>query len=213
VKKTLVLLALWPAAACALTITDVVTQMERKEKEISAMSFQFEQKIQFTAMETESSAKGQAHFAKGGRFRIEKKKPEEQLIVSDGKILNVYTPSFKQMWRGPWKGWEKAAMVPKGFVPLNDFVADLNKNFDLTLAAKSSEPGQVQVNAVPKDADAGYRLELAVSKTSWLIEAIKYISDSAVVVTKLSMIEINPPHPDGFFKLKAPRGVEIISLN
>jgi outer membrane lipoprotein-sorting protein len=215
VKKSLaaVLILSLPAYSFAHTLTDVVANMENSERQVSALRFDYEQTIRFTAMESVSTVHGKAYFAKGGKFRIMKQVPEEQIIVSDGKTLSVYTPSFKQMWKGPWRGWQKAAMVPKGFVPLNDFTADLKKNFNLSLVPGNSKEGRVGVNAVPKDASSGYRLELGVSDKTWLVEEVRFISDTADVRTLFSRIEQDPAVADNLFSIAVPKGVEVIPLN
>lgn len=212
-KKFLSLLVFLPSLSFGFTLTEVVANMEGREKTVSSLRFDYEQKIHFTAMDTDSLVNGKAHFAKGGRFRIVKQRPEEQIIVSDGKTLAVYTPSFKQMWKGPWKGWQKAAMMPKGFVPINDFATDLKKNFDLSLLSKNDQKGRVGLTAVPKDKSAGYRLELGVSSDSWLVEEVRFISDSAEVRTQFTRMEENPPADATLFSMDAPKGVEVIPLN
>ncbi len=212
-KRAAVLLLLLPSLSFGTTLPEVITNMEKSEKDVSILRFDYEQKINFTAIETTSNVSGKAVFGKGGRFRLTKQHPDLQEIVSDGKTLSVYTPSYKQVWKGAWKGWERAAMVPKGFVPVNDFTQELKKNFDLSLAPKNLRDSLVRLNAVPKDRSAGYRLEIGVSSTSWLVEEIRFVTESADVKTFFSKIEVNPADERGDFKLEIPKGVEVIPLN
>jgi outer membrane lipoprotein-sorting protein len=214
VKKILALLLfLFPNLSFANNLTDVLANMETRERQTKALRFNYEQIIRFTAMETVSTVRGTAVVAKQGRFRIEKKIPEEQLIVSNGKNLAVYTPSFKQMWKGPWKGWQKASMVPKGFVPLNDFAADLRENFNVSLVPVGVKEGFVGLKASPKIENAGYFFELLVSPQSWLVEEVKFVSDTAEIITSFSNIEKDPMVAENLFSISVPKGVEVIPLN
>lgn len=102
-------------------------------------------------------------------------------------------------------------MIPKGLIPMNDFVPDLRKNFDLELI--ESKSSHVIISAVPKDADAGYKLELLVSSQTWIIQEVKFLSETAEVKTLFSRLEINPATTSDLFSIKVPKGVEVIPLN
>jgi outer membrane lipoprotein carrier protein len=205
---TLALAVVLPASAYELN--EVLTNIENADKSVNTIRFDFVQNVRFTEMNNENVVKGQATFAKPNRMRIEKTEPDRQVTISDGKTMWVYTPSYKQAWQGSWQGWVKAKAIPPGLVPVGGYVGELRKRFNLSLIPTDSG---VRLAAEPKQKDLGYSLEIAVSTVTWMPSETLYRSDSAVVRTALSQVQVNPDVPASDFTFKAPSGVDVIPLN
>jgi len=203
------LLAAAPAAGYELE--QVLVNLEKADKNVKAIRFDFVQDVRFTEMGASTVVTGQAVFAKPNRMRIEKKQPDEQITVSNGKKMWVYNPAFKQVWEGNWQSWVDAKILPQGLVPIGGYVSDLRKRFDLTLEQNAGEG--VRIDAQPKQRDLGYSLEIVVSTATWMPSRTVYKSDSAVVETKLTQIGLNPAVKDADFRFTAPPGVDVIPLN
>ena len=157
---------------------------------------------------------GDALFGKEGRLRISKQYPDKQVTISDGKKVWVYNPAAKQVWEGASKKWLASSPLPKGMIPFNNYVADLKKNFDLSLdSTQSNVPGEILVLAEPKNRADGYKMCLTVSDESWLPIKTVYVSDSAQVETVLSKHEVNPAISDSVFKFTVPKGTDVIPFN
>lgn len=213
-KRALVSLALaflTAAPAAAYELNQVLANIEKADQQVDAIRFNFKQDVNFTQMGSDTVVSGQALFAKPNRLRIHKKAPDEQLTVSDGKKLWVYNPSVKQVWSGSWQGWVQAKAIPPGLVPVGGYVADLRKRFNLSLSP--SNGSGVTLDAEPKEKDLGYSLEITVSTDTWMPSETVYKSDSAVVKTALSDLEVNPDVKDADFVFKTPSGVDVIPLN
>lgn len=211
-KRAAALFALLLARpAFAYELDDVLSKLETADRSVNAIKFDFTQDIHFTEMGSDTNVSGVATFAKPNRMRVEKKKPDQQVTISNGKKMWVYNPAFKQVWEGTWQSWVQAKILPQGLIPVGGYVADLRKNFNLSLS--SGEDGGVRLNARPKGKDIGYSLEIQVSTLTWMPTQTTFTSDSAVVKTALSSVEINPAVKDGDFSFKAPSGVDVIPLN
>ena len=208
---SLALAALFARPAFAYELNEVLANIEQADRSVTAIRFDFTQDVDFTQMGSQSMVSGQATFSKPNRLRIQKKQPDQQLTVSDGKKLWVYNPAVKQVWTGSWQGWVQAKAIPPGLVPVGGYVADLRKRFNLSLSPSSG--AGVTLEAEPKEKDLGYSLVIVVSTATWMPSETVYKSDSAVVKTALSAIEVNPPVKDADFVFKAPSGVDIIPLN
>ncbi len=205
---TLLLLA---TSVSAYELPEVVRNMENAEKAFDTISFDFNQAVSFTEMNSTSTVTGRALFSQANCMRIEKLTPEKQLTVANGKTVWIYNPAFKQVWTGSWKGWVGSKAVPEGLVPLGGYMKDLQKKFTLSLAEDPA--GGVHLLAKPKDSAQGYEMEFFVSTQSWLPERTIFKSESAVVVTRLTSVELNPKVTDAYFRFKAPSGVDVIPLN
>src|SRR6185437_12045029 len=64
---------------------------------------------------------GKFFFKRPHLLRIDQTKPEAQTIVSDGKHLNIYTPSANQELQGSWLAFLRQAKLP---LPLLTFTGD-----------------------------------------------------------------------------------------
>ncbi len=203
-------------AAHGYTLDQVLERLEQKEKNMTSLKFDFKQDIHFLEGDLKASAEGEALFAKMGKMKIVKKKPEEQWTVSNGKKVWMYTPGYNQVWTGTLKDWTKASLLPQGFVPFHNYVNDLKKGFSLSLKGPSKADAgasTVRLRAVPKEADLGYELELVLSTESWLLSQTIFTSGSARVVTTLSKLEVNPFISEPAFEFKPPAGTDVIPLN
>jgi outer membrane lipoprotein carrier protein len=198
--------------AQSATLPDVLAHLEAKEKSVQTIQLQFEQDILFSQTGQSAHIEAEAYFGKAGRLRIQKRKPDQQLTVSDGKTVWVYNPGPQQVWRGAASSWLKAGWMPKGLVPLSGYVGELKKNFDLTVA-NSSDTAHVTLDATPKDPRLGYKLQFVFSTETWLPTKTIYVSDSARVTTVLSDVTVNPANAARQFQFPIPKGATVIPLN
>jgi len=196
----------------AYDVKDVLFQMAERERSMKSIAFQFVQKITFTEMEQKTEVKGAAIFEKPNKMRIEKQIPQEQLTISNGKKVWIYTPAYSQVWVGEWKDWTNENAVPKGLLPLNDYVSALKNNFNLKLVEKTESPGTVTLRATPKNENVGYKMDLAISVQTWLPFETRVRTESAHVVTTLDEVKIDPITTRDTFSFRPPKGTDVIPL-
>lgn len=203
------------AGARGYELDAVLRKIEARERSITKVSFDFRQSIRFEGVDAASEVEGDALFEKPNKMVITKKIPQKQVTISDGKKVWVYTPSYKQVWIGLWTDWVGGGFVPKGLVPLQDYVRELRENFDLSLGTGTGSETKeaVWIQAVPKSPDTDYTLDLLVSTDTWLPFRTTYRSQSARVETWLSEMVVNPQTKEGAFRFKPPPGTDIIRLN
>lgn len=201
------------SASAAFTLDQVLGEMETQNKVLKNIQFDFRQEIKFFNSETLNEVKGSAIFQKPGQMRIQKKQPEDQILISNGKKMWVYTPAYKQVWTGPSTNWMGASFLPKGLVPMDNFVKELKNNFLMKL--KSGDPANradVRILAEPKNPELGYRMELLISTSTWLPVKTVFQSDTARIVTELLNTKINLDIPSHTFRFITPKGTEVIPL-
>ncbi len=201
-------------AFCSYDLDRVLTELQNREKTINVIQFDFKQEINFTQMPNKTVVSGEAVFGKGGKMRITKKEPDQQVTVSDGKKVWVFNPAYKQVWEGSSKKWMDSTVIPKGVLPLNNYVEELRTNFNLKFgSAIEKDSNNIQVIAEPKNKALGYSIEMTVAPDSWLPVKTVYHSDSANVVTYLSKHQVNPDVQDSVFRFSTPKGVDVIPFN
>jgi outer membrane lipoprotein-sorting protein len=207
-----VVFACSPLIAANPSLPEVLGHLESQQKKIQSIRFDFVQDILFSETGQSAHVEAQALFGQNGRLRVQKQKPDQQLTVSDGKTVWVYNPGPKQVWKGAAKSWLKAGWMPKGLVPLNGYVSELEKNFNLSVIA-SSDTDHVTLDATPIDPQLGYKLQFVFSTRTWLPTKTIYVSDSARATTSLSHVAINPADVARSFQFSIPKGATVIPLN
>jgi outer membrane lipoprotein-sorting protein len=196
------------------TLEQVLLEMEKKEAGVVRIGFEFKQTIFFKEANVTSKTQGDALFEKPKKFKISKSIPQRQVTLSDGAKVWVVNPEMKQVWIGAATQWSKDSGFPDGVLPLQDYVADLKKGFSLSLK-KNTDGGEdpVCLMATPKTGRGTASMDIVISTNSWMPEKIIYRSDSAVVTTSLSSVELNPVVSDKTFTYTPAKDMEIISLN
>ncbi len=217
-KRALLSLLLICAPAALLPasydLDRILLEMENREKTLDAIRFDFQQQIHFTQLNNDSLITGEALFGKRGQLRITKSTPDKQVTVSDGKKVWVFNPQANQVWQGSSKKWLQSPVLPKGMVPLNNYVDDLKRNFDLQLKESSVDSSDiVTIKAEPRSKALGYEIELRIATATWLPVQTIYRSDSAKVVTTLSKTQVNPNVQESDFRFKVPKGTDVIPFN
>ena len=77
-------------------------------------------------------AKGAAIIEKKDKFRVHYTEPTEQIMVSDGKTIWIYTPELKQVMKQSMEG---ADMNAKVFTDMGNSIARYVKNSKTTLTS------------------------------------------------------------------------------
>ena len=197
----------------SLSLEQVLLNMENQNKTMQNIKFEFRQEIQFVNASDISEVTGLAIFQKPGQMNIQKNKPQEQLTVSNGKKMWIYTPAYNQVWEGSATRGLGTSFLPKGLVPLDDFVLELRKDFNVRFSQTEKSSGELLwLVAEPKDASSGYRIDLCISTQTWLPTKTVFHSDSARILTELLNTQVNLAIPGSTFRFVPPKGADVIPI-
>ena len=197
----------------AYELEEVLKNLERAQNALAHVQFDFLQEVEFVGGDMSAKVSGTALLAKPDKIRLSKMEPQEQLTVSDGRKVWIYTPAYKQVWVGNRREWEQGSQaLPQGMLRLDDYVETLRKNYNLTMSAQNIDGG-ILLNAVAKDRSLAHEMDLQISTETWLPSRTVYRSESARVVTTLSNMAINPRVEASAFSFDPPKGTDVIPLN
>ena len=87
----------WLSWAVASDLTWVIQQVQGKYNQTKDFTANFQQSTNIGSLGRSQKAHGRVYLKKPGMMRWEYEKPEEQLIVSNGKLLWIYDPSLNQV--------------------------------------------------------------------------------------------------------------------
>jgi len=146
---------------------------------------------------------------KPGKMRWEYKKPERQIVVTNGKRLWIYRPLDGQVMVG------KAPDMfgqGKGAAFLSD-MGELRRNFNITLV-QSENPDYWRINLVPSNPRAEIkRIVVSVSRKDYCAEQIvtynAYGDETRIVIRNY---DFNASLSDHLFEFEPPENVEVIEI-
>ena len=198
-KLTLLLLFLWANNALSDTASD---SLQAKLNAIRTMSASFNQVIN-AKTRVISKASGNMALSRPGRFLWQTKKPLEQIVIADGQHLWVYDVELEQVTlKKQDKGLGGTAALF-----LSGYDNTLTRDFEVT---ESKIGNELKFDLKAKSSKENFQhMQLAfVGDELTGIELDDQLGQHTTVV--LSKIKNNPPLSPTVFKLKIPKGVDLV---
>lgn len=149
-------------------------------------------------------ATGTMQFSRPGKFRWEYDKPQEQVIVGDGKQVWLYDKDLNQV---TVRRFDRAlGSSPAALLAGSN---EIEKNY--TFTAIGNQEGLDWLEAVPKANDTSFeKIRLGFGKSG--LEAMELRDQfGQVTVIKFSTIERNVKLPPETFRFTPPKGADVIS--
>ena len=197
----------------------VIASLQKKYEAIESLRASFEQKNELKTLGRTTLSSGSLLLRKPGRLRVEYRKPEKQILVSDGETLWLYTARFRQVMVS------KPGRAGLGGAPLL-FLAgkgDLRRNFDVFVEEigiaersggvwKAGHPHRIRLE--PKAAGASFRrMWIEVEPENFKILALSYIDGVGNRSSlRFSNVREDVKIEDGEFHFAAPPGAEIVQM-
>jgi len=198
-KLTLLLLFLWANNALSDNASD---SLQAKLNAIRTMSASFNQVIN-AKTRVISKASGNMALSRPGRFLWQTKKPLEQIVIADGQHLWVYDVELEQVTlKKQDKGLGGTAALF-----LSGYDNTLTRDFEVT---ESKVGNELKFDLKAKSSKENFQhMQLAfVGDELTGIELDDQLGQHTTVV--LSKIKNNPPLSPTVFKLKIPKGVDLV---
>ncbi len=194
---------------------EIVTRLQKKYEATVTLKARFEQENHLRSLGRTTRSKGRFLMSKPGRIRVEYKEPENQLVVSNGKKLWIYTERLNQVIVSDIGG---SASVPILFLAGK---GNLTQDFHVELEDegvperkegvwKGGQPHRLSL--IPKQASAGFRrMWIEVDPETFQITGLDY-EDVLGNKTQIRFFDIEESAAigDGSFQFKIPSGVEVL---
>jgi chaperone LolA len=213
-KKRRVALALVAISLCgssrAVPLDAVLARLERAEKEIHSLRFDFSQTTTLALDGRAVVSRGTASFERPNRFRLEMSSPEVQTIVSDGKVLWVYLPARAQVLRDSMDNWFRSAGFPKGLTPFRMDVSEMKKKYRFVLEEDGPKP---VLSLTPIEGESlEYTLRLWVNLETGLAEKTELASENVTAVVTVGNVRVNPARDPGAFRFVPPPDASVMEM-
>lgn len=145
---------------------------------------------------------GTFQFSKPGKFIWAYKKPYEQILQSDGKMLYIYDKDLNQVTT---KKLDNALGASPAAILFGS--TDIDKNFKVS--EKGNRDGLEWVEAMPKDRESTFQRINIGMKNNVPVAMELYDTLGQLSLIKLTKFEKNPPLKADSFRFITPKGADV----
>jgi outer membrane lipoprotein carrier protein len=196
--------------AHAVTLEDVLVRLERAEKDIKTLEFDFAQKTIVSLGGQPAEMRGTAIFQRPNLFRVIQVAPEPQTFVSNGKQFWVHLIDRGQVLKDTMDNWSQFAGFPQGLTPFQMNVAQMKEKYTFSLAEEGGGP---VLSLTPKAAtDFSYTLRLWVDMGTGVAMQTELASENVTAVVSVRNVKINPRLDGGLFRFVPPQGTDVLEM-
>lgn len=203
--KQLVGAALLVCASSVAWAEGATAQLRTFIDDVQAATGEFTQRTTDTTGSSRTEQRGNFAFQRQGQFRWETREPYEQLVLSDGKFVYQYDADLMQVTQ---RGVDSAV----GASPAAILFGSGSLDDAFTLSEMPDRDGLSWLQAVPKNADAGFaHVNIAFdAKLPVRIELLDSFGQTThIELRKLtSQSSLDP----ALFVFDAPEGVDVVTM-
>ena len=193
---------MWLAGA-GMTWAGGLQELEAFNARVRTFEARFVQTVPAAQGQAARTEQGRIWIARPGRFRWEYEGGSDQVILSDGKTLQLYDRPLAQVTRRPLD--QALAATP---AVLLSGQGDLSAQF--TITENPAREGLDWVTLTPRNADTDFRtIRLGLSGGVIRRMAFEDHFDQRSLV-EFSQIRVNEAIQGSVFRLELPAGVEVI---
>jgi outer membrane lipoprotein carrier protein len=204
IELGLALLAVAGAAAAqpsAGAKADGAATLDKFLAEVHSLTAEFRQELKTDDENLVDT--GTLSFERPNRFRWMSRKPNEFIVVADGKTMWQYDVELAQITRAPLDDSNDSS-------PASLLAGDRNVRDRFDIVESYPRDGLEWIKLAPKAADSGFSSVLIgfdglAPRRLELVDSLNHLTSVA-----LEKVVLNPNLPDSEFELKAPPNVEVI---
>lgn len=162
----------------------------------------FSQVIRDKAGTTLSQSQGKMALKRPGLFRWETQRPNQQLIIADGKTIWIYDKDLQQIT----KQNQNASANTPGLL-LSDSVSHLMTRFSIESAGTEKNN---TFNLMPRGKEALFQSVQLVFDQKILKQMILYDNLGQITQITFSNVRANQYLPQDLFRFHAPKNIEVV---
>ncbi|MGA2090018.1 MAG: outer-membrane lipoprotein carrier protein LolA [Endomicrobiales bacterium] len=197
------------AGAMDQKAADILQHMDAAEKKITTLVFDYSEEINYCLTKERQRMNGTVSCAMPNKLAVKQTSPLLQDIISDGKKVWVYTPTYHQVLVDNFKKWEKSSFVPSSLITIGRTAQEIRKKYTVTVSSETA--GVVILDLVPLKKDA-WRMTLWIDHQTYLPQRAVFDGDNVTISLSVSGYLINTTLDPGMFSFTAPSGVEEIKV-
>ncbi|MBI5588147.1 MAG: outer membrane lipoprotein chaperone LolA [Deltaproteobacteria bacterium] len=193
------------SAASAAEVNGVVERLQKHYESVSTIEAAFAQEVFSKSLNRSETNEGRVFFKKPGKWKWLYNDPAKGVFTSNGRKVWLFEPDFNQVLEK-----DVDASSPAITTDFLTGVGNLRKDFDITLAAESSDAWRLEL-APKQQLPNVKKLFLEVDKTKLMVVktvVVDYLGNEVRISFK--DIKANQPVNDSLFEFKPPKGAVIV---
>jgi outer membrane lipoprotein carrier protein len=161
-----------------------------------------------TAASEQMTSKGTVVFAKPGKMRWSYEEPEPSLVVSDGKTLWIYDPTFREAQKFPaTEGYLSGAAI-------QFLLGEGAIERDFEISALRCEAAIAELRLQPRKPSSYEKLHIVVNpQTGDLLKTTVFFVLGNVTEVAFFNMELNTDPAESLFRFDPPADVRVIKLD
>jgi outer membrane lipoprotein carrier protein len=184
---------------------DAAEQLVKSLQDISTFKAHFVQKIKGADGDKLSKSQGDVVIARPGKFYWKSEKPNQMLVVADGKHVWTYDTDLEQVTKQD----QKPAMQNSPATLLAGDVSKLAEDFAITYAKKCGKQETCYL-LKPKQKDSTFSVITIIFSHDKLLEVRMRDPLGQNVYTAFTKVEVNRVVDQTLFAFAPPKGVDVI---
>lgn len=195
-------------AQAALTLAEVVEQIQQKYNATNTLKVHFTQTAYNKTLNQEQQAEGIVYIKNPGMMRWDYMSPEEQSFIVNDKNFWWYTPSNKQVIKKEAKS-AFDSHLPLAFL---SGMGKMSEDFNIKFAQGQQAKGIYALDLVPIKPQVNLKtMILKVDDERFDIqEVIMYDFYKNITTLKFERHQINSPIDNEYFDFEVPPGVQVV---
>ncbi|MDT8318311.1 MAG: outer membrane lipoprotein chaperone LolA [bacterium] len=187
----------------------VVSRLQDNYKEIKDYRASFIQEAKIKGYPRPQITSGEVFYKKPGMMRWNYDKPEPQEIVTDGKVIWMYSPSLDQVMKADFAKTSQSK-VAEAFL---SGMGNISEDFNISIENVKDKEGDLVLMLTPKDErDPLKSIELSVDRETFYVrESVMTDIYGNVTTVSLNDFKVNTGIKKKMFDFVPPEGVEIIA--
>lgn len=197
------------AALCGLAATSpqlhsLLEKLQKHYQQTNSFSAKFKETIA-PAGGAKREREGTVYYRKPGRMRWEFAGQDQEIIVSDGKLLYSYQPDLNQVVETPLEQAFRSSSAASFLLG----IGKVERDFDASVPANAPADSLTHLALKPKN--GGDSLEVGVDPKTLDLRTLR-LTDALGDVTELTFsdLKIGAPLDDKLFAFVPPAGADIV---
>jgi len=199
-------------------LDNILRNLEKNDQTMVSVKFNYTQEISYSLTNEVQRNSGEMIFAKPNDIYFRQNNPLEQIIVSNGKKVWIYTPSYKQVIVDVWSRWINSGILPNSTLSLNLNWTEMKSKYSFEYIGLDEgsyllllSPLKTKNSGTSGDGD-NWKLKIWIDPTDFKPVRTDLIGENIKVMTRISEYTRNAQSDKSIFNFKVPDGVEVMNM-
>ncbi|MBI2916061.1 MAG: outer membrane lipoprotein carrier protein LolA [Elusimicrobia bacterium] len=215
-KSILFIFCFLPSSLLAMTVSDVQKKMQASAETVQSLQFQYVQELRSLQSAESRVSTGTVFYKKPKWMRIEHSNTENQITITQGKVVYIVTPRFNQVVQQSWDDWFQKNFWSLGLADFSPLLEKAMKEYNWSLLENKEFQGEKMIRIALKnrtDPEGTPAITLWISPSDYLLRKTELVSGSLIWSTTIHAVVRNSDLKESLFQFKVPPNSKVIQIH